>query len=178
MGSLGHHITSEVFCAGAGVGAVPQVLTAFSEWLKLASVESLDGAQLAEHPLVTAALEGLNKPDTFDGAVDAVVELVYLSSAGEQPVPGMLPLVARVVPAVGRHALERLCIVPFLPFQGPHWGRPLAGPRAASEGWHEAGSISRSKTSTECCATGFLSQGCKGIGDVGRRANALGRAWS
>lgn len=77
-----------------------RVLVAFSEWLKLASSRSLDGAALAQHPLVTAALEGLNSERTFDGAVDAIVELVYVTSSGGQPEEKMLPLVARLVPAV------------------------------------------------------------------------------
>lgn len=79
---------------------VARALVAFSEWLKLANPQTLDGAALAQHPLVTAALEGLNIECTFDGAVDAVVELVYVTSSGGQPDDKMLPLVARLVPAV------------------------------------------------------------------------------
>lgn len=84
--------------AGPEVGL--RVLKAFSEWLKLGNPRSMDGGAMAEHPLVTAALEGLGCPAEFDGAVDAVIELVYLSSSGGQPEEHMLPLVARVVPAV------------------------------------------------------------------------------
>ncbi|CAL8471497.1 g11039 [Coccomyxa elongata] len=83
-----------------GPDVVARVLVAFSEWLKLANPQTLDGAALAQHPLVTAALEGLNTERTFDGAVDAVVELVYVTSSGGQPNEKMLPLVARLVPAV------------------------------------------------------------------------------
>ncbi|BDA46876.1 Transportin-3 [Coccomyxa sp. Obi] len=83
-----------------GPDVVARVLVAFSEWLKLANPQTLDGAALAQHPLVTAALEGLNSERTFDGAVDAVVELVYVTSSGGQPNETMLPLVARLVPAV------------------------------------------------------------------------------
>ncbi len=85
---------------GAGPDVTLRVLVAFSEWLKLASASNLDGAALAQHPLVTAALDGLNSERTLDGAVDAVVELIYVSSSGGQPEDNMLPLVARLVPAV------------------------------------------------------------------------------
>lgn len=93
-----------------------RVLVAFSEWLKLANPQTLDGAALAQHPLVAAALEGLNTERTFDGAVDAVVELVYVTSSGGQPNKQMLPLVARLVPAVRLiyHAAH------YLNFQGVH----------------------------------------------------------
>lgn len=77
-----------------------RVLVAFSEWLKLANSNTLDGAALAQQPLVTAALEGLKNEETFDAAVDAAVELVYITSHGGQPDEKMLPLVARLVPAV------------------------------------------------------------------------------
>ena len=90
-----------------------RVLMAFSEWLKLTSSRSLDGAALAQHPLVTAALEGLNSERTFDGAVDAVVELVYVSSSGGQPEEKMLPLVARLVPAVRALSTDPSHVAPY-----------------------------------------------------------------
>lgn len=87
---------------------IARVLVAFSEWLKLANPQTLDGAALAQHPLVTAALEGLNNEGTFDGAVDAVVELVYVTSSGGEPTEKMLPLVARLVPAVRSTSCKHL----------------------------------------------------------------------
>ena len=81
------------------------VLAAFAEWLRLGEVRPADAGSLAAHPLTTAALEGLGDPEAFDGACDAVVELVYASSAGPawgEPDQSATPLVARLVPAVGR----------------------------------------------------------------------------
>ena len=83
------------------------MLGAYAEWLRLQGGARchLDGAALAAHPLTAAALAGLRGGDeAFEGAVDAAAELVALSSAGGTggPDPGMLPLVARLVPAVRR----------------------------------------------------------------------------
>ena len=73
---------------------------AFSEWLKLGDAATLQGANLAQHPLVMAALDGLASESAFDEAVDATVELVYSTSSGGQPEPSMLPLVSLIVPSV------------------------------------------------------------------------------
>lgn len=75
---------------------------AFSEWLKLGDAASLQGANLAQHPLVMAALDGLASEIAFDEAVDATVELVYSTSSGGQPEPSMLPLVSLIVPSVNK----------------------------------------------------------------------------
>ena len=77
-----------------------KVLTAFAAWVELGGMGSLDGAQLAQHPLVDAALTGLKDEDVFDAAVEAVVQLIYCSSAGGSPQPNLQPLVQRLVPAV------------------------------------------------------------------------------
>ena len=80
-----------------------RVLAAFAEWLRLGEMKPADAGALAAHPLTAAALKGLGDPEAFDGACDAVVELVYVSSAGPawgEPDQAATPLVARVVPAV------------------------------------------------------------------------------
>ena len=73
---------------------------ALTEWLKIGDAASLQGANLAQHPLVMAALNGLASESAFDEAVDATVELVYSTSSGGQPEPSMLPLVSVIVPSV------------------------------------------------------------------------------
>jgi hypothetical protein len=47
------------------------VLAAFGAWLRMTEGRGLDGG-LAQHPLVAAALAGLEDGSTFDAAVDAV----------------------------------------------------------------------------------------------------------
>lgn len=47
------------------------VLAAFGSWLRLTEGRGLDGG-LASHPLVAAALQGLQDSSTFDAAVEAV----------------------------------------------------------------------------------------------------------
>lgn len=73
---------------------------ALTEWLKIGDAASLQGANLAQHPLVMAALNGLASESAFDEAVDATVELVYSTSSGGQPEPSMLSLVSVIVPSV------------------------------------------------------------------------------
>lgn len=77
-----------------------RVLEAYAAWLSLTPGAGLPGAQLAEHPLTTAALEGLATPETFDQAVEAMVELIYSTSTRGAPDQGSLALVTRLVPAV------------------------------------------------------------------------------
>ena len=84
-----------------------KVLVAFAEWLKLGDAASLQGASLAQHPLLAAALEGLASESAFDEAVDATVELVYCTSSGGQPEPSMLPVVGIIVPSVSFPAAAR-----------------------------------------------------------------------
>ena len=76
------------------------LLLAYAAWLRLTAARDIGGAALAQHPLVTAALQALGTSDAFDAGVDAVVELVFVTSTGAQPEPDMMPLVARLVPAV------------------------------------------------------------------------------
>lgn len=77
-----------------------RVLEAFSSWLILTPGGGLPGSQLAQHPLVTAALEGLDNPETFDDAVEALVELIYSTSNRGAPDQDSMSLVSRLVPAV------------------------------------------------------------------------------
>ena len=77
-----------------------RVLTAFAAWAELGGLAAMDAAQLAQHPLVDAALAGLRDEDIFDAAVEAVVQLIFMSSSGGSPQPQMQPLVQRLVPAV------------------------------------------------------------------------------
>ncbi|KAK9805956.1 hypothetical protein WJX73_008237 [Symbiochloris irregularis] len=83
-----------------GVGIREHVLRAFAAWAELGGMASMDAAQLAQHPLVEAALAGLSNEDVFDSSVDAVVQLIYVSSGAGSPLPQMEPLVQRLVPAV------------------------------------------------------------------------------
>ena len=93
-----------------------KVLVAFAEWLKLGDAASLQSANLAQHPLLAAALDGLASESAFDEAVDATVELVYCTSSGGQPEPSMLPLVSIIVPWVSFPA----------PTQSPYPVKPCA----------------------------------------------------
>jgi len=81
-----------------------QVLEAFGSWLRLSGGTGLplDGAALSQHPLVTAALEGLKSSEMFHAAVDAVCELVWVTVDPESGAlqPSMMPLIQVVVPAV------------------------------------------------------------------------------
>ena len=77
-----------------------RVLEAFASWLTLRPGCGLPGSQLEQHPLVTAALEGLQSPETFDEAVDALVELIYSAASKGSPDRDSMPLIHRVVPAV------------------------------------------------------------------------------
>lgn len=43
----------------------------------------------------------MQESETFDASVEAVCELVYCTASGGQPEAPMLPLVQRLVPAVG-----------------------------------------------------------------------------
>lgn len=61
----------------------------------------MDAAQLSQHPLVEASLAGLGDEDVFDACVEAVVQLICMSSAAGSPQEHMQPLVQRLVPAVG-----------------------------------------------------------------------------
>ena len=97
------HVVTVADWSALGAGATPvaaKVLVAFAEWLKLGDAASLQGASLAQHPLLAAALEGLASESAFDEAVDATVELVYCTSSGGQPEPSMLPVVSIIVPSV------------------------------------------------------------------------------
>lgn len=105
-----------------------RVLEAFASWLTLRPGCGLPGSQLEQHPLVSAALEGLQSPETFDEAVDALVELIYSAATKGSPDQDSMPLIHRVVPAVSRlschsrlsccrHAL--LCYMGKLHFAGP-----------------------------------------------------------
>ena len=97
------HVVTAADWSALGAGATPvaaKVLVAFAEWLKLGDAASLQGASLAQHPLLAAALEGLASESAFDEAVDATVELVYCTSLGGQPEPSMLPVVSIIVPSV------------------------------------------------------------------------------
>lgn len=58
----------------AGANVKPSVCRAFASWLRL-TVEPFP-AEAAQH-LVHMVLEGLASKDTFDSAVDAVVEIIY-----------------------------------------------------------------------------------------------------
>ena len=77
-----------------------RVLGAFAAWLNLTPGAGLPGAQLAQHPLTTAALEGLASLESFDQAADAIVELIYSTSTRGEPDQDSLALVSRLVPAV------------------------------------------------------------------------------
>jgi len=77
-----------------------QVLEAFASWSRLSGGVGMDGAWLSQHPLVQAALQGLESTECFDAAVDAVCELVWTCVSGQagngmppQILPHMLPLV-------------------------------------------------------------------------------------
>ena len=76
------------------------MLEAFAAWLSLTPGAGLPGSQLADHPLTTAALEGLASNVTFDQAVEAMVELIYSTSSRGAPDKDSLALVSRLVPAV------------------------------------------------------------------------------
>ncbi len=69
---------------------------------------------MAKQPLVRAALEGLQDSDTFDASVDAVVELIYATSAQGSPSADVMPLVQMLVGAVSSISLscthEHACI--------------------------------------------------------------------
>jgi transportin-3 len=82
------------------------VLRSFTEWLKLKPGAGLDGAALAQHPLVTAALQGLQSAQTFDASVEALCELIYCTVDSQGPLPGMDPLIQRLVPAVRPHLVS------------------------------------------------------------------------
>eukprot|EP00884_Botryococcus_braunii_P017308 jgi/Botrbrau1/4260/Bobra.0044s0053.1 len=83
-----------------GAQAPDAVLRSFEEWLKFKPGVGLDGATLAQHPLVAAALQGLQNTATFDAAVDVICELIYSTVDSRGPRPGMDPLIQRLVPAV------------------------------------------------------------------------------
>ena len=104
------HVVTAADWSALGAGATPvaaKVLVAFAEWLKLGDAASLQGASLAQHPLLAAALEGLASESAFDEAVDATVELVLLHLLGG--------------PAGAQHAprSQHHCALSELPMQ-PH----------------------------------------------------------
>lgn len=105
-------------CAGAQTRS--RVLEAFSSWLQLTPGGGLPGSQLAQHPLVTAALEGLDSSDTFNAAVEALVELIYSTSNKGAPDQDSMALVSRLVPVV--RPLSALCD----PFGCLHIAGPFA----------------------------------------------------
>lgn len=76
-----------------------QIIGAFAAWLRLSY--GMQASTLASHPLVAAALSGLNFDKSFDAAVDAVTELIRFTVNGS---PGGLAeqmlLVQVVVPRV------------------------------------------------------------------------------
>ncbi len=78
----------------------PKILVAFTEWLKISDAQALQAANLAQQPLVAAALDSLASESAFDEAVDATVELVYSTSSGGVPEESMLPVVSLIVPSV------------------------------------------------------------------------------
>ena len=94
----------------AGENTRVRVLQVFASWLKLTPGGGLPGMQLAQHPLVSAALEGLNATDTFDAAVEVMVELIYSTSSRGAPDEGSMALVARLVPAVRPCFLDKIMI--------------------------------------------------------------------
>ena len=82
-----------------GKQSIAEVLEAFKEWLRT-SAALIQTPEMASQPLVQAALEGLQDPETFDASVDTVVELIYATSAKGSPSPDVLPLVQVLVGAV------------------------------------------------------------------------------
>lgn len=99
--------------AAAAFRASAQVLAAFAPWVRLSqgvhdgilnSDAQIEPAVLAQHPLTSAALEGLNRDETFDAAVDAVSELVRCTTMGDPDAPEAdpraAPLAAVLVPRI------------------------------------------------------------------------------
>lgn len=76
-----------------------QVLDAFASWLRLS--HGIPASSLASHPLVLAAISGLNSEKLFDAAVNAICELIRYTVYGS---PGgladQMPLVQVLVPQV------------------------------------------------------------------------------
>jgi len=85
-----------------------EVLGAFGSWMRLGGGAGMDGAALCQHPLVAAALAGLESTEHFEAAVDAVCELVWCTvgpqvasdGGAAQPLPHMMPLVQLLVAKV------------------------------------------------------------------------------
>ncbi|KAH9568191.1 hypothetical protein CY35_03G065200 [Sphagnum magellanicum] len=76
-----------------------QVLLAFAAWMRLSY--GVPASTLASHPLVAAALAGLDSEDTFDAAVDAVTELIrYTVNGSPVDLAAHMPLVQVLVPRI------------------------------------------------------------------------------
>eukprot|EP01018_Ginkgo_biloba_P002740 Gb_11037 [translate_table: standard] len=76
-----------------------QVLDAFSSWLRLS--HGIPASTLASHPLVLAAISGLNSEQLFDAAVNAICELIrYTVSGSPGGLAAQMPLVQVLVPQV------------------------------------------------------------------------------
>ena len=81
-------------------GNKAKVLEAFARWLNLSHCGGLPEAELAKHPLTDAAIAGLKAEDTFDSAVEAIVNIIYATSEGGRPGQASLNLISKIVPAV------------------------------------------------------------------------------
>ncbi|KAJ7520942.1 hypothetical protein O6H91_19G031100 [Diphasiastrum complanatum] len=100
MSSIQDAFNLLVSCLRSGSALLhEQVLRAFAAWLRLSS--GIPAATLATHPLVLAALSGLDSEQTFDSAVDAVAELIRYTVCGTSiDLVAQMPLVQVLVPRV------------------------------------------------------------------------------
>jgi len=76
------------------------LLVAYGAWIRLSAdrgCPGLDGTALVEHPLTAVAVSGLAEPDTFEAAVNALIELLWCTSQEGRPRESMLPLAMLVV---------------------------------------------------------------------------------
>lgn len=77
-----------------------RVLEAFAAWLRLCGPKFNVAMLTASSPLVQAALGGLQSREIFFAAVDAVVEMVFVTSYRGRPRPEATQLVQVLVPQV------------------------------------------------------------------------------